>query len=200
MAIKKLLSKKRVIIVTLTLMLLLSIGVFLSKFINVDGGVSELRIEAPSPVSTSDESFVVDVTVSKLGEAIYPAASMSIAFDPSRLEFLGVDEGNVFVGTKEDYNLPKWSCNVSQSNKTGLINVMYLDTTSGTKAFCKELIEVDYNVVLRLKFRPRGSLRPGDICTLVVEDAVFAASDESQSLAMTTKTLKAKNGKIAIGE
>jgi len=35
---------------------------------------------------------------------------------------------------------------------------------------------------------------------VVLEDAVFAASDESQSLAMTTDTLRTKNGKIVVGE
>jgi hypothetical protein len=35
---------------------------------------------------------------------------------------------------------------------------------------------------------------------LVVEDAVFAAFDETQSLAMTTDTLKIKNSKMVIVE
>lgn len=56
------------------------------------------------------------------------------------------------------------------------------------------------NVVLRLKFRLRGSVRPGDVMDLIVEDAVFAASDERQSLAMTTNTLQIQNGKLVIGE
>ena len=58
----------------------------------------------------------------------------------------------------------------------------------------------DNNVVLRLKFRLRGGVRTGDVCDLIVEDAVFAASDETESLAMTTNTLKAKNGKLVIGD
>ena len=53
---------------------------------------------------------------------------------------------------------------------------------------------------LSRKFRLRGSVRAGDVLDLIVEDAVFAASDETQSLAMTTDTLKVKNGKIVIGE
>ena len=43
-------------------------------------------------------------------------------------------------------------------------------------------------------------MRSGDVCDLIFEDAVFAASDETQSLAMTTGTLKVKNGKIVAGE
>ena len=77
---------------------------------------------------------------------------------------------------------------------------MYLDMTGGKNAFTKELLAEDYNVVLRLKFRLRGSVRVGDVLDLIVEDAVFAASDETQSLAMTTDTLKVKNGKIVVGE
>jgi hypothetical protein len=89
---------------------------------------------------------------------------------------------------------------VQNSNDTGLINIMYLDMTGGRNAFTKELLAEDYNVVLRLKFRLRGSVRPGDVLDLIVEDAVFAASDEPQSLAMTTDTLKVKNGRLVIGE
>jgi thiamine monophosphate kinase len=43
-------------------------------------------------------------------------------------------------------------------------------------------------------------VRAGDVLDLIVEDAVFAASDETQSLAMTTDTLKTKNGRLVIGE
>ena len=35
---------------------------------------------------------------------------------------------------------------------------------------------------------------------LIFDDAVFAASDETLSLAMTTDTLKVRDGKIVIGE
>ena len=89
---------------------------------------------------------------------------------------------------------------MQNSNATGRINVMYLHMTGGKNAFSKELLADDYNVVLRLKFRLRGSVRPGDVLDLIVEDAVFAASDEAQSLAMTTDTLKVKNGRLVIGE
>ena len=89
---------------------------------------------------------------------------------------------------------------MEKSNESGKINLMYLDMSGGKYAFDKNLLAEEDNVVFRLKFRLRGSVRSGDVCELVVEDAVFAASDEEQSLAMTTKTLKAKNSKIVIGE
>jgi hypothetical protein len=165
-------------------------------------GTPTLTVETPPQKLTVGEELTLDVTVSQLGEALYPAASMSIAFDPSRLEFLGVEEGNVFVLSDENSSgqkLPNWSCNIKKSNDTGLINIMYLDMTGGRNAFCKELLAEDYNVVLRLNFRLRGSVRSGDVLDLMVEDAVFAASDEQQSLAMTTDTLKVKNGRLVIG-
>jgi hypothetical protein len=117
----------------------------------------------------------------------------------------GVEEGNVcihYAGPNQNMQqqLPEWSYNVEQSNKTGLINIMYLDTTGGKNAFSKELLAKDENIVLRLQFRLRGSARVGDIYDLVIEDAVFAASDETQSLAMLQNTLKVKNSKIVIGE
>jgi hypothetical protein len=77
---------------------------------------------------------------------------------------------------------------------------MYLDMTGGKNAFTRELLAEDNNVVLRLRFRLRGSVRTGDVLELILEDAVFAASDETQSLAMTTDTLKVKNGRLVIGE
>ena len=163
-----------------------------------------LTVETPQKLSASQtEEFTLDVTISQLGDARYPAMSMSIAFDSSRLEFLGVEEGNIFILSDENstgQQLPDWSYNAQTANETGLINIMYLDMTGGKNAFTKELLAEDYNVVLRLKFRLRGSIRPGDVLDLIVEDAVFAASDETQSLAMTTDTLKVKNGRLVIGE
>jgi len=163
-----------------------------------------LTVETPQKLSASQtEEFTLDVTISDLEDARYPAMSMSIAFDSSRLEFLGVEEGNIFILSDENstgQKLPDWSCNVQNSNDTGSINIMYLDMTGGKNAFTKDLLADDYNVVLRLKFRLRGSVRPGDVLDLIVEDAVFAASDETQSLAMTTDTLKVKNGRLVIGE
>ena len=169
-------------------------------------GQPVLEVETPQKISLSqDGEFVVDVTISDLRAAVYPAASMSIAFDASCLEFLGVEEGNVFLTGEENgagkaRQLPDWSCNVQKSNETGLINIMYLDMTGGKYAFYRDLLAEDDNVVLRLRLRMRGSARAGDVYELVVEDAVFAASDESQSLAMTTGTLKTRNGKIVTGE
>ena len=166
--------------------------------------IPTLTIETPQKMSLADtDEFTLDVTVSALGDALYPAASMSISFDSSRLEFLGVEEGNIFILSAESNSgqqLPDWSCNTQVCNETGIINIMYLDMTGGKYAFSKDLLAEDGNVVLRLIFRLRGSVRSGDVLDLILEDAVFAASDETQSLAMTLDTLKTKDGKIVIGD
>ena len=191
-------------ILVICLLLIAAAALYYFYFYQGDSGTPTLIVETPQKLSVSQtEDFTLDVTVSDLGDARYPAMSMSIAFDSSRLEFLGVEEGNIFILSDENstgQQLPNWSCNVQSSNDTGLINIMYLDMTGGRNAFTKDLLADDYNVVLRLKFRLRGSVRPGDVLDLIVEDAVFAASDETQSLAMNRNTLKIKNGRLVIGE
>ena len=199
-------TKKKLFIGIGTGVLLLLLILFL-LFMNLDkitGGTPTLTIETPQKISKSEaEEFTLDVTISSFGEAIYPAASMSISFDSSRLEFIGVEEGNVFIRNDEGdvpQKLPNWSCNPEQCNKSGKINIMYLDTTGGKNAFSKELLAEEDNVVLRLTFRVRGSVRTGDVLGLIVEDAVFAASEEKDSLAMTRNTLRVRNSRIVIGE
>ena len=199
-------TKKKLFIGIGTGVLLLLLILFL-LFMNLDkitGGTPTLTIETPQKISKSEaEEFTLDVTISSFGEAIYPAASMSISFDSSRLEFIGVEEGNVFIRNDEGdvpQKLPNWSCNPEQCNKSGKINIMYLDTTGGKNAFSKELLAEEDNVELRLTFRVRGSVRTGDVLDLIVEDAVFAASEEKDSLAMTRNTLRVRNSRIVIGE
>ena len=201
---EKMKRKKWPWILAVCLALIAAVALYYFYFYQGNSGTPTLVVETPQKLSVSQSSdFTLDVTVSNLGDARYPAMSMSISFDSSRLEFLGVEEGNIFILSDENstgQQLPNWSCNVQSSNDTGLINIMYLDMTGGRNAFTKDLLADDYNVVLRLKFRLRGSVRPGDVLDLIVEDAVFAASDEAQSLAMTCDTLKVKNGRLVIGE
>ena len=198
-------SKKKLfvgILIGIIALLLIIFLLFMESDNIIRDTVPTLTIKTPQKISIAEtEEFTLDVTVSSLGDAIYPAASMSISFDPSRLEFIGVKEGNVFISNGDSeipQKLPDWSCNPEQSNKSGKINIMYLDTTGGKNAFSSELLSEDDNVVLRLKFRLRGSVREGDVYDIIFEDAVFAASDENQSLAMTRDTIKVKNGKIVI--
>lgn len=200
---KKTTKKKKKAWLWVLLAVILAALLFLLRQCGSPLGTPTLTVETPSQKLTAGEEFVLDVTVSRLDEALYPAASMSIVFDPSRLEFLTVEEGNVFIldaANTAGQQLPNWSCNVQNSNDTGCINVMYLDMTGGKYAFSSDLLAEENNVVLRLRFRLRGSARSGDVLDLIVEDAVFAASDESQSLAMTRGTLRVRNGRLVVGE
>ena len=165
-------------------------------------GAATLTVETPKKCSAGEE-ITLNVTIDHMGEALYPAASMSIRFDPACLEFLAVEEGNVFIRDDESASgrqLPQWSCNTAACNESGLINIMYLDMTGGRYAFSRQLLAEEDNVVLRLTFRVRGSVRTGDVLDLIVEDAVFAASEEKDSLAMTRNTLRVRNSRIVIGE
>lgn len=200
-------KKKKMAILTAVLAgLILAIILIFARFCDSVAKEPTLTVETPQKISAgSSETITIDVSVSTLGDALYPAMSVSLGFDSSRLEFLGVAEGNVFITGDENsagvaQKLPDWSCNVQHSNETGKINIMYLDMTGGKYAFAKDLLAGDDNVLLRLQFRLRGSARSGDVLDLIVEDAVFAASDETQSLAMTTDTLKTRDGKIVVGD
>jgi hypothetical protein len=199
---KKVHKQKLPLLIGSGLVLLLILSLILARCAGGNGAASMLTVETPQKLSASQtDTFTLDVTISELGDALYPAMSMSLRFDPSCLEFLGIEEGNVFVTDSQvGRKLPQWSCNPEQCNKTGLINIMYLDLTGGKEAFSKNLLAEEDNVVLRLSFRLRGSARSGDVYDLIVEDAVFAASDERASLAMTQGTLKVKNGKIVVGD
>ena len=195
-------TKKKLYIISAIIVILFISILFYFYWKKDISNTPTLQIETPQKLSlTETDTFTLNVSISDLGETIYPAASMSISFDASYLEFIGIEEGNVFVTNQTlQQQLPEWSYNSEQCNKSGLINIMYLDTTSGKNAFSKELLTDSENIVLRLKFRLRGSANIGDIYDLIFEDAIFASSDESKSLAMTKKTLKVKNSKIVIGE
>ena len=195
-------SKKRWVIIATLCVVAAVVVVLLLSGDKGPLGTPLLTVETPQKCSAGEE-ITLDVTISDMGEALYPAASMSISFDPACLEFLGVEEGNVFIRDDESASgrqLPDWSCNTAACNDSGLINVMYLDMTGGRYAFHRELLAEEDNVVLRLTFRVRGSVRAGDVLDLIVEDAVFAASEERDSLAMTRNTLRVKNSRIVIGE
>ena len=198
-------SKKRILILAVLLFLIVAAIALLS----VGGGgvfspAPAVTIESPAEKSPSDtEPFALELQLTTLGkDTSYPAASFSISFDTSKLEFLGLDEGNVPIhnaGTAYGVSLPAWSVNTDRANSTGLINIMYLDTTGGKYAFSEDLLG-EKNILTRLNFRLRGSVAKGDVLDLTFEDAVFAASNEKKSLASSTRTLKTVNGRIVIGD
>ena len=201
-------SKKKTIIIVLLVLLALAV---LALFLLRDGGALSLApavtVETPNKMSQSDrDEFTLDVTLSDLKEGeLYPAASFSMNFDANKLEFLGLEEGNVLVPCEKKANgavteLPKWGVNVERSNEIGQINVMYIDLSGGRRAFSKDLLPDGDRVLFRLRFKLRGSVQSGDIIEISFADAVFAASDEKDSLASVKNTLKTRSGRVVIGD
>ncbi|MCQ2539866.1 MAG: cohesin domain-containing protein [Acetatifactor sp.] len=207
-------KKKWLILLLLLLLLLLVIGGICFRLFSKKEKVEEtsayvpgapaVTIETPGKKSVGDkESFSLDIQLTSLGQDSYPAASFSIDFDPSRLEFVGLEEGNVFIHSPRSsagYDLPNWNVDVERSNQIGQINILYLDMTGGECAFSQDLLAEKDNVLFRLRFRLRGSVREGDILELNLVDAVFANADESKSLSKNTGTLITNNGRIIVGE
>ena len=198
-------SRKKKIIIGLLILIILAVLLFL--FLRRGGvfpSAPAVTVETPGKMDENDrDDFSLELQLTSLGETVYPAASFSISFDPAKLEFLGISEGNVIINSSESNSgtsLPEWNVNVERSNETGIINIMYIDMTGGKNAFSKELLRDQDNVLLLLNFRLRGSVRAGDILELSLDDAVFAASDEAESLSSASGTLKAVNGRIVIGE
>ena len=200
-------NKKKIAAAVFLFLLLLGIGRFFIQQEEGGGSFSPsapaVSIETPDKKSETDrEPFSLKLSLTSFKDELYPAASFSIRFDPAKLEFLGIDEGNVLIKDSDSVsgvNLPDWSVNVERSNETGIINIMYLDMTGGKYAFSKELLRDENNVLLFLNFRLRGSCQSGDILELSFDDAVFAAADETKSLASSTGALKTRDGKIVIG-
>lgn len=172
------------------------------------GALPALSLEAPGELSVSaGGEFTVPVTLSALPDNRYPAVSLSVTFDAGKLEFLGIDEGNMLVTADEgesgaQLKLPEWGVNAAKANKDGTVSVMYLDITGGRRAFCTEGFEPQTrNVLMRLRFRLRGSAAPGDILALTVSDAVLATvtnQKDGSSLATSSGTLNARNGIIRV--
>lgn len=203
-------NNKKIIIISIIILLILSITI--SSVIIIKTSTQTvtttptIKIETPQKISIEKKNtFTLDVTISTLGDSLYPAASMSISFDSSKLEFLGLEEGNVLIYKKTEEgvlkeDLPNWMYDINTSNKLGLINIIYYDLTGGDNSFSNDLLSKDNNIIFKLKFRLRGSAKIKDVYNLIIEDAIFAANDETQSLSSLNETLKVVNSKIIIGE
>ncbi len=204
-------GKKTAVIIILMAVILLTAGFliwwFLIKPVNDKMRIPEVRINTPGKIELSEDGFSLPVTLSSMPEnELFPALSLSITFDNTKLKFLGIDEGNVLVLSDENeqgasLNLPGWNVNTIFANQSGRINIMYLDSTAGRYAFTADGFDAETkNILCKLKFEFRGSAADGDIYDFIIKDACIASSDEEKSLAMTKGTLKAVDGRLIIGE
>ena len=205
-------KKKTIIAISVTAVLAITVGLII-LILNRNSQAAKVGkfftgpavfIEIPDKMDKKDRSeFELGVFVTELGKEVYPAASFSISFDPSKLEFLGLEEGNVLIldsDAPSGDNLPDWNVDVETSNKTGLINVMYLDISGKDKGFSQDKLYNDDNSLFYLKFKLRGSVREKEMYELSFKDAVFACEDDSKSLSMLSKKLKTKDSFVMISE
>lgn len=201
-------KKKKIFIlaaVGVTLVALAVVTVLLIQHTEVFSKTPTVTIETPEKKSEQNHMpFSLAVCLSDLGEAHYPAASLSISFDSSRLEFLGLTDGNIMVTdstSPSGLRLPEWNVNIERCNETGLINIMYLDLTGGKNSFIREALSAEHtNILLSLNFRLRQSACSGDIFPITIIDACFASSDETMSLASSNGTLKVNDSRIVVGQ
>lgn len=189
-------------IVSLVLLAAIACAVFFLRERAKIERLPTVTIETVERLSEADrELFYVNVTLSAMGDALYPAASLSLSFDSYHLEFLGIEDGNIPVLSPEtEFVLPTWSVNVDHSNKVGRINTMYLDISGGKYAFSKECMHTDGrdNVLLRLKFRLRGNAYAGEVYGIVAEDICLAAHDPTESMATADGSLRVIDGRAVI--
>lgn len=82
--------------------------------------------------ANSQEEIVIPVKLSYLPSGVYPSASISIEFDKEKLEFTGIDKGTI-----KDFSnqVPAWNVDVDATNKSGVVNAMYLDKSGGKNSY-----------------------------------------------------------------
>lgn len=173
-----------------------------------------LSIRPPESLSASERgAFTVDIMLSDLPDYLYPAASVAVAFDKNKLEFLGVQMGNMmtydsFIPGKDEgeprFDIPVWNCSPQAANRDGEVRAIYVDMTAEKNAYgIAGYDKASANIPLRLSFCLRDSATPGDLLEFTFNDAVFATTTGAQdhtSLSMSEKyqTLKVESGKLKL--
>ena len=145
------------------------------------------------------EEIVIPVKLSYLPSGVYPSASISVEFDKEKLEFTGIDKGTVQNFSKQ---VPAWNVDIDVSNKSGVVNAMYLDKSSGKNSYHKSGFEKGTkDTVLNLKFKLKDAAKSKDILHLNIADAVFATVNgdtNNSSLSTLKNTMKNKNLMIEV--
>ena len=146
-----------------------------------------------------DKNFTVDLKLSYLTSNIYPSSSFSIEFDKDKLELVDILEGDIVTFSNKT---PDWKYDVKSSNKTGIINVIYLDSSGGKDSFTSKSIQSeDKNTIVKLEFKLKNEIKSNDEINLKIKDAVFATIEgdmDNSSLSTKKNTMKIENCKIDI--
>ncbi len=136
-------------------------------------------------VAMSDQEFYVDIKIDNFPEdGEYPAASFSLDFDKTKLQFDGLSVGTMTVGDTENspqsVEIPTWQCNTEVSNQKGSINALYVDMTASDGAYRLHNYKKDTaDILLRLDFTLLDSAAAGESIELTFTDAVLAGVDEN---------------------
>ncbi|MBO3445420.1 hypothetical protein [Clostridium sp. CCUG 7971] len=170
--------------------------------------VPSINLIPPNKIDVNNkEEFDVDVVLSSLPSNIYPAASISIYFDKDKLEFTRVKKGTMQAyGDKssngKDFSVPYWEYDTEASNMNGQINTMYLDKTAGRFAYNKDGFDnKSKNVVIRLGFKLKEGVKPGETYPLNIKDVVFATINgdkDNTSLSSSRNTLKINDCELVV--
>lgn len=140
-------------------------------------GIPTLSLSHENININNQDIFDVDVILSHLPDNIYPAASIKVGFDNSKLEFIGIEKGTVktYGNSSDGFSIPTWNCDVESSNNSSEINAIYVDMTAGRFAYNKEGFEKgSKGLIIKLKLKLKEGLKVGEITKLDLRDAVFA--------------------------
>lgn len=147
----------------------------------------------------SDEEIVVPVKLSYLPSGVFPSASMSVEFDKDKLEFVRIDKG-----TMQDYSkeVPEWNVDADASNKSGVVNAIYLDKSGAKNSYYKSGFEKgSKDTVLNLVFKLKEDAKSEDILHINITDAVFATVNgdtDNSNLSTAKNTMENKNLMIKV--
>ena len=99
----------------------------------------------------------------------------------------------------QDYSktVPEWTFDIDASNKSGIVNAIYLDKSGAKNSYYKSGFEKGKkDVVLNLVFKLKEEAKSGDMLNLNISDAVFATVNgdtDNSNLSTAKNTMKNKN-------
>lgn len=189
-------------------------GVILCYVVTMNILTPTLKLQSPDKKISSSykEEIVIPATLSRLPDDSYPATSVSIKFDNSKLEFVDFTIGTMQTyndydetkGEEAKFKNPQWVYNVEIANQEGEINAMYLDTTAGKNAYSKNGFKrKEKDIPFKLVFKLKDSVIPNDKLIIDIEEAVFATvTGDTDKTTLSTKDnygkLKALDATIKI--
>ncbi len=202
-------SKKGIVLIISAILVLAAVTTIMVIFFVQGGAKTSISLNTDTQLAEmSGEQFFIDVKVDGFPqEGHYPAASFSLNFDKTKLQFEGISVGNMTVSdelnSQESLEIPTWQCNTQLSNENGNINAMYIDMTAQDRSYRAQNFQEDtQDILVRLEFTLLNSASSGDDIKLEFVDAVLASVDENgaeSGLSMVDGTLLAQSLSLRVG-